>query len=144
MAKRLRETEAAIQAEFHLRFEAELQVTESRRKEEEEQRKKEEEDKRAEKAKGKESKGSKGGKGSSNARSPSSMANLQKREAMKIGSAADTREEPGRDPDLAEDAGRTHHAGSGPMSGTYIFQPNPTLLISMCVHPTLLFHIQVV
>ena len=91
-ARRLRETEAAIQAEFQPRFEAELQARESRRKEEEEQRKKEEEDKRAGKAKGKESKGGKGGKGCSNARSPSSMANLQKREAMKIKDLLQTQE----------------------------------------------------
>eukprot|EP00435_Cladocopium_sp_Y103_P057484 s4_g19.t1 len=87
-AKR-REAEGICQAEFRPRFEAELQARESRRKEEEEQRKKEEEDKRAENAKGKESKG---GKGSSNVCSPSSAANLQKREGLKIKDLLQTQE----------------------------------------------------
>ena len=80
IARRVRETDMAIQLEFEPLYETELSLRENRRKEEEEQRKKEEEDQRAERAaKGK---GSKGGKGST--RSPSSMANLQKRDAAKV------------------------------------------------------------
>ena len=80
IARRVRETDAAMQLEFEPLYETELSLKENRRKEEEEQRKKEEEDQRAERAaKGK---GSKGGKGST--RSPSSMANLQKRDAAKV------------------------------------------------------------
>ena len=143
--RKLKETEAAIQAEFQPRFEAELQARESRRQEELEQ--KIEGGRRQKGRKGKRQRKQRQQRRQRRQQCTQSLVHGQPPKAgghEDQGSAADAREEPGRDPDLANDAGRKHHAGAGPMSGTYFFQTNPTLFVSMFVHPNLLFHIQVV